>query len=240
MKTDNWRGAASPLKAEGGYRWGGTSANAARLAMALIGAVLVLLASLHFLSPEIDPAWRQVSEYAEGGYAWVLALMFIAWAAGTWACSFAIRNEVRSRLGKIGFVLLVVSGFGEILAVVFPLPNPLHGISDVVGAGVFPVGATLLTVDFRRTKEWFAARRVLLWSNVAIWASILLLILTLAVEAITYINVVGSLPAQEPSSLPAGVIGLSGWANRVLVVAYCSWIVIVARQATKLVAAHSG
>ena len=49
------------------------------IAIALTIATLLLLASLHFLSPEFDPSFRMVSEYAFGHYGWVLSLMFAAW-----------------------------------------------------------------------------------------------------------------------------------------------------------------
>ena len=38
----------------------------ARLSIAAAVVVLLLLASLHVLSPEFDPSWRMVSEYANG------------------------------------------------------------------------------------------------------------------------------------------------------------------------------
>jgi len=52
---------------------------AAGLAIVAATAALLLLASLHVLSPEFDPSWRMVSEYANGHYGWVLSLMFAAW-----------------------------------------------------------------------------------------------------------------------------------------------------------------
>jgi hypothetical protein len=53
---------------------------AAWLAMIMTAATILLLAALHVLSPEFDPSWRMVSEYALGHYGWVLSLMFLSWA----------------------------------------------------------------------------------------------------------------------------------------------------------------
>ena len=50
----------------------------ARLALGAAVATLLLLASLHVLSPAFDPSFRMVSEYALGQYGWVLSLMFLA------------------------------------------------------------------------------------------------------------------------------------------------------------------
>ena len=52
------------------------SSTSSLLAIGISVAVLVLLAILHILSPEFNPAWRMVSEYANGKYAWVLSLLF--------------------------------------------------------------------------------------------------------------------------------------------------------------------
>jgi hypothetical protein len=50
----------------------------ARLAIATAVAALLLLFSLHVLSPEFDPSWRMVSEYALGHYGWVLSLIVLS------------------------------------------------------------------------------------------------------------------------------------------------------------------
>ena len=41
-------------------------------------------------------------------------------------------------------------------------------------------------------------------------------------------------PAQAPKVLPAGVIGLVGYANRLLILGYYLWVIVVAREAIKL------
>jgi hypothetical protein len=73
------------------------SLTAARLAIATAVLALLLLASLHILSPEFDPSWRMISEYANGQYGWVLSLMFASWGVSSWALAFAIWSQVRTR-----------------------------------------------------------------------------------------------------------------------------------------------
>lgn len=53
---------------------------AGRISFAASTASLIFLVALHILSPEFDPSWRMVSEYALGNYSWVLSLMFGSWA----------------------------------------------------------------------------------------------------------------------------------------------------------------
>ncbi|MBV8068249.1 MAG: DUF998 domain-containing protein [Candidatus Eremiobacteraeota bacterium] len=54
----------------------------------------------HVLSPEFDPSWRVVSEYADGRYAWVLTLMFALCAFGTWALAYAVWPYATRRPGR--------------------------------------------------------------------------------------------------------------------------------------------
>ncbi len=44
----------------------------------------------------------------------------------------------------------------------------------------------------------------------------------------------GQLPQHAPTSLPAGVLGLDGWADRLFVVSNCVWVMVAAWQAIKL------
>jgi hypothetical protein len=60
--------------------------------------------------------------------------------------------------------------------------------------------------------------------------SVALLAATFALLIATFSQVGGGLPAQAPQVLPPGVIGLVGWADRLLVVLYCAWVIAVAWQ----------
>ncbi|RPJ18786.1 MAG: DUF998 domain-containing protein, partial [Chloroflexi bacterium] len=119
---------------------------AARLAIAAGIAVLLLLGSLHVLSPEFDPSWRMVSEYANGRYAPVLSLMFIAWGISSWALALAIGSQVGTRAGKIGLIFLIIAGVGEAMASVFDVNHSLHGLAAMIGIHSLPVAAMLISV----------------------------------------------------------------------------------------------
>jgi hypothetical protein len=207
---------------------------AARLAIAAAAAVLLLLASLHLLSPEFDPSWRMVSEYANGGYAWVLSLMFIAWAISSWALASAIWSQMGTRAGRIGLVFLIAAGVGETMASVFDVNHSLHGLAALIGIGSLPVAAMLVSVSLSRTREWSAARKALLWTANLTWISLLLMLAAFAMLIVTYTQAGGDMSAGAVSVLPPGVIALVGWANRLLIVVYCAWVLTVARQALQL------
>ena len=64
--------------------------------------------------------------------------------------------------------------------------------------------------------------------------SVALLAATFVLMVVTFSQTPGGIPTHPPKVLPHGVIGLVGWANRLLVVLYCAWAITVARQAMKL------
>ena len=210
----------------------GSARATAWLAVATATATLLLLASLHLLSPEFAPSWRMVSEYANGHYGWVLSLMFAAWGLSSWALALAIGSQLRTISGRIGLVCLTIAGVGEAMAAVFDINHDaLHSLAGALGILGLPIAAVLISVALGRTQPWSSARKVLLWTANLTWMSVALLAATFAVFIATYIRAAGDLPATAPEVLPPGVIALVGWANRLLVLSYCGWVGTVAWQA---------
>lgn len=207
-------------------------------ALSIILAVLTLglLAILHFLSPEFDPSFRMVSEYALGHYSAVLSLMFLAWAFSTWTLALSLRDVVQTKVGKFGGWLLVVAGIGEALAAVFDINHEAgHGIAGLLGVLGFPVAALLLSVNLGRHDTWRNYRKALLWLANLNWISVVLLIgsLVLLTLQMTKANG-GHLPQHAPSHLPDGVLGLDGWADRLIILTNCLWLVTAALPLARL------
>jgi Protein of unknown function (DUF998) len=195
------------------------SVPAACLSIAAAVAVLLLLASLHVLSPEFAPSWRVVSEYSNGHYAWVLSLMFLAWAVSSWALAFAIGPQLKTRSGRIGLGCLVAAGIGEAMASVFTISHPLHGVAGMLGVVGLPVAAVLISLTLSRTQPWSTARNVLLWTANLTWVILVLMIAALLVMIL--------------GRNWASTIALIGYPNRMLVVLYCVWVMTVAWLAIK-------
>ena len=211
------------------------SVPAAILAIGSAVAALALLASLHELSPEYSPAWRMVSEYANGHFAWVLSLMFAAYGLSSLALAFAIRSEVRSRKGKIGLAALVISGIGQAAAAVFDLNQVLlHELAGVLGIVALPIGAMLIGVALARTPEWANNRGQLLWAANLTWISLVLWMASFAVMVATFMHALGTLPSTPPQQVPPGVVAVVGWTNRLLVVSAWVWVTIVAWNAIRV------
>jgi hypothetical protein len=213
-----------------------TQLAAALVAFAGAAATVLLLASLHLLSPEFDPRWRMVSEYANGHYGWVLSLMFASWGISAFALVLALWSRVETRAGSTGLVLLLVAGAGETGAAVFDLNNPLHDVAGALGIPCLPVAAMLIGGQFRQIRPWSRAGSVLLLTSNLTWVSLVLLVVTFIVMIGTYVHAGGDVTAASSKvpPLPAGVIALVGLTNRFLVVADCLWVAAVAGLAIRL------
>jgi hypothetical membrane protein len=179
--------------------------SAARLAIGAAAAVLLLLAGLHALSPEFDPSWRVVSEYANGRYGWVLSLMFASWAGSSWALAAAVRPQLdRTIGGKIALGLLIAAGVGQAMAAVFDINHPLHELAGMIGVLSLPIAAMLISARLVRNS---------LWSANLTWISLVLLVAALICMTRWHSR-----------------IHLIGWANRLMVMVDCIWVLAVARQ----------
>ena len=212
------------------------SSTSSLLAIGISVAVLVLLVSLHFLSPEFNPAWRMVSEYANGKYPMILSAMFFLWGAASWALAYTLWPHLQTTAGKVGLFFLVLAGIGEAMAAVFDINLELHGLSAMIGIPSLSIAAMLISVALVRTESWSIARNSLLWTANLTWVSILLMAIAFAVMMATYAQAGGDMSANAEvvTTLPKGVIALVGWANRFLIVVYCSWVMTVAWLAIKL------
>jgi hypothetical protein len=213
---------------------------AAWLAMLATGATLLLLATLHVLSPEFSPSWRVISEYAFGHYAWVLSLMFLSWGISSWALAAAIWSQVHTNVGKVGLWFLIIAGIGEGMASAFDITHPMgHGVAGLLGVIGFPIAALLLSIALGRNETWCTARPRLLWVANLSWISVVLLVATLAIMTMQMARINGGhLPQHAPKSLPPGVLALDGWADRLIVVSNCAWVLLAAWHAIKLHSRH--
>jgi hypothetical protein len=105
----------------------------------------------------------------------------------------------------------------------------------VLGIGGFPIAALLLSTSPGRSQAWRGTKKLLLWLANLNWISVVLLVATLVLMTVQFLQVNGGqLPQHAPASLPAGVLGLDGWADRLIVLTNCLWVLVAAWQAMKL------
>ena len=206
---------------------------AARVSLAATAMLILSLASLHVLSPEYDPSWRVVSEYALGEYAWVLSLMFIAGAVSDWSLAIAIWSQMRTTTGRIGVGFLVASGVGSAMASVFAINHPLHTVAGVIGILSLPIAAPIISVQLSRTQPWSDTKTTLLYVANLTWISVIVMFAALIIMIIQFTQAGGDTTAPV-KTLPSGVLPIVGYANRFLILVHSAWVSILALQAIKL------
>jgi hypothetical protein len=203
-----------------------SSQAAGKISFAASIASLIFLFALHILSPEFDPSWRMVSEYALGSYGWVLLLMFLTWALSCVALFFAVKSQARTIAGKIGLGFLLVSAVGITMGGLFDVNHNLHGLAAMIGIPSLPIAATLISLSLTRNPAWAPVRRVHLGTAILTWVGLVLM----NISVFTAFS-----QSSEQLSQDAWV----GWANRVLILAYHVWLLTVARRTVNEPPYHS-
>lgn len=196
----------------------------ATLALTLVCLSVIGLVALHFLSSEFAPSWHMVSEYAYGEYGLVLSVFFFCWGAGAIALGVALLPWATKRRHRLGAGLVMLSGIGAVAGGVFDVRHPFHGLAFGLGVPTLPIGALLVSGMLANAAP-SASLRVRILAH-ATWVSIL----GMAVSMALFITSLKAAGAFHPEShqvlmtLPEGVTSVSGYANRLLVLAYLSWI----------------
>jgi hypothetical protein len=159
-----------------------STAVAGRISMWAAIACLVFLITLHLLSPEFDPSWRMVSEYALGHYGWILSLMFLSWAISSWSLLLTIKNLIKTKAGKAGLVLLFAASIGQAMAAIFDVTQTfMHGVAALLGIPLFAIAAMLISYSLKKDLLWKGAKPIILWTANFTWISILLVVIAMMI-----------------------------------------------------------
>jgi Protein of unknown function (DUF998) len=191
-----------------------------------LGVVSILsLLTLHFVSSEIKPNFRMVSEYALGNHKWLITIFFITWGLCSICSGLMIWNVVTSSWAKIGVILIFVTGIGAIMGGLFDVQHKLHGLSFGIGVPFMPIGALLITYHLLKKVEWQNYNTTMLISSHSIWISIVLMAVSmfLLFSSLKSAGIEYGPDSPPLTELPKNVIGISGWANRILVLCYLAF-----------------
>ena len=201
---------------------------AAQLSMAGALAFLVLLTTLHFIKPELDPSWRVISEYEIGDYGWMMRLAFFSLALSCIALVSAIQSQVLGIWGKFGLGLLLLSAVGMVIAGIFTSDSmtgsrtptgQIHELAAMLDS--IPFAAMLINLTLiGKNPAWSPARRLLLW--------------TAFLPLLGLVMFIGSVAVMFPNDGKFGPEVLIGWPNRFFIVTHAVWLITVAWQALKL------
>jgi hypothetical protein len=103
-----------------------------------------------------------------------------------------------------------------------------HFIAGLLGFLGFPIAALLLSAALRRNTVWRRAGRTLFQMANLDWISVVLLVVTVINMTMPFAKVNGGhLLQHPPKSLPPGVLGLDGWADRLMVLSNCVDILLL-------------
>jgi hypothetical protein len=202
----------------------------AQLTLATAGLALLFLLMLHFVSPEFSPAWRMVSEYALGRHNAMLRGFFFMWGLSSLLLSALLWGEVSSSWAKVGVAFLVVSAVGEIMGGMFDLKHRLHGVAFGIGVPSLPVAALLLGYHLAGSDGWSAHGTAIVAASHATWVSVVLMGGAMAIMFAGFkrAGIVMGPGVDPPDRVPAGVIAVGGYANRLLVLCDIGWLMLMA------------
>lgn len=188
---------------------------------------LLCLLLLHFVSPEFRPSWRMISEYALGKHKWLITSFFLLWGISSLLLSIVLWSAVTVTWAKLGVILLFISGIGEIMGGLFDVKHKHHGLAFLLGVPSLPVAALL--VGYNSVGIDSPANLILISSH-ATWVSLVLMSLSMGVmfSGLKKAGIEITKNSQPLEYMPEGVIALAGYANRILVICFELWLIVMA------------
>jgi hypothetical protein len=202
------------------------SSLAARAVIGAAALALIALAALHILKPDIHPSRTMISQYALGRHGWVMALCFAAFGAAS-ACLFvALIAHVPSLLGGVGLAFLLAAALGLAMAARFPMDavstprermsftGRMHGVAFMIGVPCQILAVLLLSLALGN--QTAHASLPLLTLTAVVWLSLAAMIAVMVIVG----------PGKPPN--PRGPERFLGFPNRLFMVAYGVWLMVVA------------
>jgi hypothetical membrane protein len=202
----------------------------AQLVVVTGGTSLLCLLALHVASPEFQPSWRMISEYALGRHKWLITAFFLLWGAASLLLSVLLWNTVTTGWGMLGVALLLISAVGEILGGLFDVKHRWHGLAFALGVPSLPVAALLIGYDLTDVESWSRHSWTILASAHATWISLVVMAVAMGVMFAGFkkAGIAMDQNAAPPDRVPDGIVALGGYANRLLTVCYVGWLIVVA------------
>ena len=210
--------------------------NFAKLIISSAGISLLCLLILHFVSPEFDPSWRMISDYALGNHKWLITLFFIFWGVSSFFIILLLWNIMTTKWTKFGVILICLSFLGQIMGGVFDVKTKLHGVAFLLGVPSLPIAALLVSYHLIKKNNWRNYKSKILFSAHFTWISLVLMAVSmvLMVSGFQRAGIPMVPDVEAPKTLPDGIIALSGYANRILVLCYIYWLILVAKTYLKI------
>jgi hypothetical protein len=203
------------------------------LSIVFASVFIIILTLLHFLKRELNPSWRMISEYEIGRFGWLMRIAFFSWGTSVLALLISIWPSLQPISGTISrwwLVLIVMALFGAGIFKTDPItentPNWVNTIHAVCGAIViltFPIAATLAVRSLLHNQLWSASRSQVIFGTVLTWVGLAAFFASIIISR-----------TIDPSAGRVGPHVYLGWPNRIMVVTYVVWLIIIAGAALRL------
>lgn len=186
----------------------------ARISVVAGLAFVALLALIHVVRSDVSLSAQTTSEYAAGPHGWLMVVAFLLSAVGYGALAISVLTRSRRKVTRAGGIVLLLAAAGAVAGGVFvtdPAGTPqdqlstsgtVHGLGAGLALMLVPVAAVLINLSMARAGTLPGAGRALRWSAAL---PLVTLILFLVVQAVPM-----------------------GWRERMLVLAYAVWQIVVA------------
>jgi len=181
-KLSNTNKAATMLESQGRS---GVIRLLALLAIVGVADFLLILASLHFLRPDVNPVLEPISTYAVGPYGFLFTAADIGSGLAALALMFGLYLGIAPPgRSYVGLFLLGLYGVSELLAGIFPLDvggeattfGTIHNIVGNIAFFAFPIAVTLLSLGMGKDERWRSFRRPALAVSFAVVLTVILTI----------------------------------------------------------------
>ena len=167
-----------------------------------------------------------ISQYALGRHGWVMALCFGAFGAASGCLFAALITYVPSLLGRVGLAFLLAAAIGLAMAARFSMDavstpreqisftGRMHGIAFMIGVPCQILAVLLLSLTLGN--QTGHASLPLLALTAVVWLSLAAMIAVMLIVG----------PGKAPN--PRGPERFLGVPNRLFMVAYGVWLMVVA------------
>lgn len=124
----------------------------------------VMIATLHFLRPDLNPISQPTSQYAVGPYGFLMTSAFFSMSITSFALLIGLyRGIPESARSRMGLALLGLWGVGVLIAMLFPIDpegspptmaGTIHQIDGPIAFLCVTAGTILLSRRFNRDENW--------------------------------------------------------------------------------------
>lgn len=90
---------------------------------------ICILALHHIINVDINPSWQPISMYALGNLGWLMNIAFILLGLSFSALGIYLFQNLKTKGGKIGGILLLIAAIGNFLAGIFNT-DPIHTLPE--------------------------------------------------------------------------------------------------------------